>query len=897
MGSLKALQEWCRLQCQGYSGVEVRDMSASFRDGLAFCAIIHRHRPDLIDFDSLSEENVYENNRLAFEVAESQLGIPALLDPEDMVSMKVPDRLSIITYVSQYYNFFNDRSTANPPSVKRLAPAGQTEPALKKPLGPKDSDATENESVQPAQTAGVEPAAKRSTLSSTCSACHKHVHLVQRFLVDGKLYHRNCFRCTKCHSTLLPGSYKLGTDLGALVCSHHLSKQTPPTQNGASEVGKKEIQPARTGGSTSLNTAPNTGGQENTPPSEEQSRDSVGAALAEAGAEDKPTEADRQRESEEKSRSSSPPNPFEESDEEETQSVTEEGPQTVVHSMTNGELPSTPENPLESSSRPVPAPRKVSEAVPPPRPAPRARLSQRANTVGEHQKPPTPPKPRERSESPASGSHKPKDPPWLVLVQSEQKKKKARPPPPPGPATPSNTSLSTLQGEGSSRPSSPSHPSNPFEEDDDNDEGKEEEGGEGVAVPPSVSANHPWYRISQAPDLGDGDTSPQRSSPSTSASPGSAKSKKRPAPRAPKLPARTQACPPSQASSCSPSPALSTESLSSCSDHGSSPLPLGGSATSVQEQSFTKSVSEPSIASSDDTSVPSSSPADSRHTANARPHSTAVTANASSAPNTPQTNRSSDGLRPKAPPPRPSTTPSPLVAQSPKKICKENPFNRKASPSPAKTPARPPMGPRPARPPAPGYGFPLIKRKVQSDDYIPVEDIHGEMAQLEKQLDELELRGVELEKKLRSNPSDEDEEHLLVDWFTLIHDKHLLIRREAELVYTAKQQNLEERQADVEYELRCLLNKPEKDWTEEDKSREQELMADLVTIIEQRNQIVNSMDQDRQREEEEDKLMQAMLKKKDFHRDPDTGDQQKRKGAKFKPIKALKLLSHKKEKS
>ncbi|TNN57977.1 MICAL-like protein 1 [Liparis tanakae] len=76
-------------------------------------------------------------------------------------------------------------------------------------------------------------------------------------------------------------------------------------------------------------------------------------------------------------------------------------------------------------------------------------------------------------------------------------------------------------------------------------------------------------------------------------------------------------------------------------------------------------------------------------------------------------------------------------------------------------------------------------------------------------------------------------------------------------------------------------------------------MAELVTIIEQRNQIVNSMDQDRQREEEEDKLMEAMLKKKDFHKDPEVEQQQqqqqKKKGAKFKPIKVLKRLSHRGE--
>ncbi|NXE56554.1 UTRO protein, partial [Casuarius casuarius] len=100
--SEKILLSWVRQSTRPYSQVNVLNFTTSWTDGLAFNAVVHRHKPELFSWDKVIKMSPVERLEHAFSIAKNHLGIEKLLDPED-VAVQLPDKKSIIMYLTSLF--------------------------------------------------------------------------------------------------------------------------------------------------------------------------------------------------------------------------------------------------------------------------------------------------------------------------------------------------------------------------------------------------------------------------------------------------------------------------------------------------------------------------------------------------------------------------------------------------------------------------------------------------------------------------------------------------------------------------------------------------------------------------------------------------------------------------
>ncbi|XP_067445076.1 F-actin-monooxygenase MICAL2 isoform X4 [Thunnus thynnus] len=111
------LLTWCQKQTEGYRNVTITDLTSSWQSGIALCALIHKFKPQLIDFDSLNEEDQAANLQLAFDISEREFGIRPFSSGKELSACEELDKTRMITYLSKFYELF--RGTPLPASDSR----------------------------------------------------------------------------------------------------------------------------------------------------------------------------------------------------------------------------------------------------------------------------------------------------------------------------------------------------------------------------------------------------------------------------------------------------------------------------------------------------------------------------------------------------------------------------------------------------------------------------------------------------------------------------------------------------------------------------------------------------------------------------------------------------------
>ncbi|OCT77699.1 hypothetical protein XELAEV_18028793mg [Xenopus laevis] len=102
-----ALLLWCQMKTAGYPNVNIHNFTTSWRDGMAFNALIHKHRY-LHEVGSVTQSDACQTYicwcmALFITFILSCLVYPCILD----ISVDHPDEKSIITYVVTYYHYFS----------------------------------------------------------------------------------------------------------------------------------------------------------------------------------------------------------------------------------------------------------------------------------------------------------------------------------------------------------------------------------------------------------------------------------------------------------------------------------------------------------------------------------------------------------------------------------------------------------------------------------------------------------------------------------------------------------------------------------------------------------------------------------------------------------------------
>ncbi|XP_043097709.1 protein-methionine sulfoxide oxidase mical2b isoform X2 [Puntigrus tetrazona] len=688
-----------------------------------------------------------------------------------MVALKVPDRLSILTYVSQYYNYFHGRSPIGgmagikrPAEESNEAPSEKKNPPVTAKVFPSPKPVTESKTPKPVNENKREVLAERAnktTLSSSCNVCNQHVHLVQRHLVDGKLYHRSCFKCKECSTILLSGTYKPGKEAGTFICKTHTSIERPAAVPATNITVTSPKTPSTFINKTDQNVSGDTGKAGLTPNASKLSwlsNKSDRAPTREIIA--TPTPAVRLTPA----------------------SKTTPTPTTVKTSF-------SPRTPTESPTPVINSVQKNQEA--------RKRFFESSGN-------PSSIVPASKSTSSHTST---------ISVSTASAK------------TPEITAPRATEGAtaGKGRVLLRVGDWTKTQDTEKEKENEKEKAKALIGKMVTVEKNNNNSSLSPAGlKANNSNVSPVESGA------------KGPSGRV-RLRALDTSVEPTAPAAAAPS-WIRDKTLNKTARPASTLS--SNSKENDTAPSDWRSMLKPvkTVGSTENTSSPSKKPE-----AASSPRTSGLGSSQTSVPAPSNKNISISIHTPNAPSPSPR---------------KNGPKYSDSSSGSVVSPVSPSE---------------TEMHKLHKPGYIPKEDIQKELKEIEMNMNELEKRGVELEKQLRQCDEEGEEDtlmnDLMVDWFTLIRNKQVYMRRESELVYIAKTQDLEEEQPSVEAELRKLLDKPEHMKTSWDRKREEELMAKLVGIVNDRNAIVDGLDEDRLREEEEDEQLNKMMQNLDMKKE------------------------------